>query len=71
MDKKYDFKLYIKVMCSVCLDNNRKGVFTNCPYCDVERKQIIEASFKFVKESLKKNLSREQKKELIKILKEK
>ena len=57
--------LLIRVSCSMCLDGIRKGIFTNCPYCDGDRKQIIEASFKSIKELLKENLTEEQKDDLI------
>jgi hypothetical protein len=50
------------------LGGHREGVFANCPYCDVERKQLIEASFKTIKETLGENLTLKQKKELVKFL---
>jgi hypothetical protein len=42
----------------------------NCPYCDTQRKQMIEASFNSIKDSLSQNLSADQKQELIKFLQE-
>jgi hypothetical protein len=63
-----DLELLIRVPCSVCLSGIRKGVFTNCPYCDIDRKQIIEASLKSIKKYLNENLTREQKDDLIKEL---
>tara|TARA_R100000664_G_C2758010_1_gene146642 strand:+ start:3661 stop:3876 length:216 start_codon:yes stop_codon:yes gene_type:complete len=71
MEDEESLKLYIKASCSVCLNAHRKGVFVNCPYCDVSRKQVIEASFNTVKDILKETLDSKQKKELIKFLKEK
>ena len=68
--KDEGYNLYMKVNCSICLGGQREGVFVNCPYCDTERKQVIEASFTVVKDSLKRCLSSEQKKELIKELSE-
>jgi predicted GNAT family N-acyltransferase len=62
------FGLFVKASCSVCLNGLREGVFTNCPYCDVDRKQIIEASFKIIKETLNENLTTKQRTELIKLL---
>ena len=52
MEDEESLKLYVKVSCSVCLDGRLQGVFTNCPYCDVDRKQMIEASFNTVKDIL-------------------
>ena len=70
MEDKTDSRLYIRVGCSVCLGSRRKGVFMNCPYCDTQRKQMIEASFNSIKDSLSQNLSADQKQELIKFLQE-
>jgi hypothetical protein len=70
MEDKTDSRLYIRVGCSVCLSSRRKGVFMNCPYCDKESKQVIEASFNSIKDSLSQNLSVDQKQELIKFLQE-
>ena len=70
MEDEEALKLFIKASCSVCLNGRRKGVFTNCPYCDNDRKQIVEASFNVVKDILKETLDSKQKKELIKFLKE-
>jgi len=70
MGEETDSKLYIRVGCSVCLSSRRKGVFMNCPYCDKESKQVIEASFNSIKDSLSQNLSADQKQELIKFLQE-
>ena len=61
--------LYIKVQCSVCLGGVRKGIFMNCPYCDIDRKTFIEASFNNIKEGVAKTLTKSQKKELIQYLK--
>ena len=68
MANKTCLGLFLKASCSVCLGGHREGVFANCPYCDVERKQIIEASFKTIKETLEENLTLKQKKELVKFL---
>jgi hypothetical protein len=68
MVEESDHKLYAKVMCSMCLAGNRGGVFTNCPYCNVERKTYVEASFNTIKEHLKVLLTTEQKSELVKFL---
>jgi hypothetical protein len=70
MGDETDSRLYIRVGCSVCLCNRRQGVFMNCPYCDAESKQMIEASFNSIKDSLNQNLSVNQKQELIKFLQE-
>ena len=70
MEDETDSRLYIRVGCSVCLSSRRKGVFMNCPYCDKESKQVIEASFNSIKDSLSQNLSADQKQELIKFLQE-
>ena len=70
MEDKTDPRLYIRVGCSVCLSGRRQGVFMNCPYCDKEKKQVIEASFNSIKDSLSQNLSADQKQELIKFLQE-
>lgn len=70
MGDETDSRLYIRVGCSVCLSSRRKGVFMNCPYCDKESKQVIEASFISIKDSLSQNLSADQKQELIKFLQE-
>jgi hypothetical protein len=63
-----EHKLYIKSKCSLCLGGVRKGIFVNCPYCDVDRKSFIEAPFSSIKEILEAHLSPTQKKELIKCL---
>ena len=68
MANKTCFGLFVKASCSVCLNGYREGVFTNCPYCDVDREQIIEASFKTIKETLEENLTLKQRLELIKFL---
>jgi len=47
----------------------REGIFMNCPYCDVDRKTFIEASFSSIKEGVGKTLTKSQKKELIQYLK--
>ena len=60
--------LYIKAQCSLCLGGVRKGIFVNCPYCDIDRKSFIEAPFNSIKENLIHSLSNSQKKELIKCL---
>lgn len=60
--------LYIKAQCSLCLGGVRKGIFVNCPYCDIDRKSFIEAPFSSIKENLAHSLSSSQKKELIKCL---
>tara|TARA_R100000664_G_C2733899_1_gene123834 strand:- start:325 stop:540 length:216 start_codon:yes stop_codon:yes gene_type:complete len=70
MEDKTDSRLYIRVGCSVCLGSRRQGVFMNCPYCDKDRKQMIEASLSAIKDSLHQNLSADQKQELIKFLQE-
>jgi len=66
-----DHKLYAKVACSMCLGGIRKGIFANCPYCDIDRMTYIEASFNVLKESVGENLTLEQKKDLIIYLKDK
>jgi len=66
-----DHKLYARVACSMCLGGIRVGIFANCPYCDVDRMTYVEASFNVLKENLKENLNKKQKKELIKYLQEK
>ena len=64
-----DHKLYARVACSMCLGGIREGIFTNCPYCDVDRMTYIEASFTTLKENLKENLTCNQKTNLIDYLK--
>ncbi len=64
-----DHKLYAKVACSMCLGGIRKGIFANCPYCDVDRMTYIEASFNVIKDNLAETLTREQKTNLIDYLK--
>ena len=66
-----DHKLYARVACSMCLGGIREGIFTNCPYCDVDRMTYIEASFKTLKENLKEDLTLDQKKDLIIYLQDK
>ena len=66
-----DHKLYAKVVCSMCLGGIREGMFANCPYCDMSRMTYIEASFNVIKINLKENLDDEQKKVLIKYLRNK
>jgi len=51
------------------LGGRRDGIFMNCPYCDVDRKTFIEASFNNIKEGFCKTLTESQKKELIQYLK--
>ena len=63
-----DHKLYAKVACSMCLGGIRKGIFANCPYCDVDRMTYIEASFNTLKDNLKQTLTMEQKTNLISYL---
>ena len=60
-----EHKLYMKIDCSICIGGRRAGVFMNCPYCDLDRKTYIEASFEAVKTNLKENLTETQTKELI------
>ena len=55
----------------MCLGGIREGIFTNCPYCDLDRMTYVEASFNVLKENLDENLTLEQKKKLITYLKEK
>ena len=64
-----DHKFYAKVACSMCLGGIRKGIFANCPYCDVDRMTYIEASFNVIKDNLAETLTREQKTNLIDYLK--
>jgi len=59
-----DYKLYIKINCSLCLGGQRGGIFMNCPYCDVDRKTFIEASFDTIKTNLKENLTKKKTKDL-------
>ena len=68
MEEEKGLGLLLRASCSICLNGIRKGIFVNCPYCDGDRKQIIDASFKIVKELLKENLTDEQKGDLIKEL---
>ena len=68
MEQAEGLGLLVKVSCSVCLVGRRQGIFVNCPYCDGDRKQIIDASFNTVKELLKENLTEEQKDDLIREL---
>ena len=68
MDKDSDHKLYAKVMCSMCLAGHREGMFGNCPYCNVDRKTYIEASFETIKVHLNEILTIKQKKELVRFL---
>ena len=63
-------KLYVKSVCSICLGGKRKGVFLNCPYCDLDRKTMIEASPSIIQNYLSSLLSNEEKKDLIRVLKE-
>lgn len=60
-------KLHMKVRCSICLGGVRKGVFTNCPYCDQERFTYIEASFQYVCSYIKQ-LEAPQQKQIIELL---
>jgi hypothetical protein len=46
----------------------RKGVFVNCPYCDIDRKNFIEAPIKSIKYIVKSNFSKTEIKELIKYI---
>ena len=64
-----DQKLYARVACSMCLGGIRKGIFANCPYCDMDRMTYIEASFNVIKDNLAETLTREQKTNLIDYLK--
>ena len=66
-----DHKLYAKVACSMCLGGIRKGIFANCPYCDVDRMTYIEVSLTTLKENLKANLTVDQQIDLIAHLKDK
>ena len=66
-----DHKLYARVVCSMCLGGIRKGIFQNCPYCDIDRMTYIEASFNVLKENLNENLTLDQKNDLIIYLKDK
>ena len=66
-----DHKLYARVVCSMCLGGRRLGVFMNCPYCDLDRMTYVEAAFNVLKENLKENLNKKQKKDLIKYLQDK
>ena len=64
MTDEVDHKLYVKIMCTMCLGGERAGIFGNCPYCNRERTTYVEASFKTIKENLNINLSNEQKEDL-------
>ena len=66
-----DHKLYARVTCSLCLGGVRKGIFANCPYCDVDRMTYIEVSLTTLKENLKANLTVDQQIDLIAHLKDK
>lgn len=70
MNGNSSLELYVKATCSLCLGGRRKGIFVNCPYCDIDRNCFIEASFKTIKEELTSKLTDEQKKELIKAFQE-
>ena len=63
-----EHKLFIKINCSICLGGRREGVFMNCPYCDLDSKTFIEASFDTIKTNLKENLSKKETNELINYL---
>ena len=69
-DEESNDKLYIKTKCSFCLGGIRKGVFVNCPYCDVDRKSFIEAPLNSIKDIVKSNFSKTEIKELIKYIQE-
>ena len=43
----------------------------NCHYCDLDRMTYVEAAFNVLKENLKENLNKKQKKDLIKYLQDK
>lgn len=62
-------KLYVRVVCSVCLGGKRGQSFLNCPYCDMDRKTMIEASPSVIQNYLSSSLSNEEKKDLIELLK--
>ena len=64
MTDEVDHKLYVKIMCTMCLGGERAGIFGNCPYCNCERTTFVEASFKTIKENININLSNEQKEDL-------
>jgi len=63
-----DHKLYVRIICSMCQGGRRAGMFGNCPYCDLDRKTFVEASFKTIKAHLDVTLSREQREDLINFL---
>jgi len=52
------------------MGGKRGTAFPNCPYCDLERKTMIEASPSVIQNYLLTSLSAKEKKELIKLLKE-
>jgi len=54
----------------MCLGGIRVGIFSNCPYCDLDRMTYVEASFSVIKENLNENLTPDQKEDLIIYLKE-
>ena len=63
-------RLYVKTSCSICLGGRRKGVFLNCPYCDLDRKTMVEASPSVIQNYLSSLLSNKEKRDLIRVLKE-
>lgn len=68
MSEEVDYKLYVRIVCSMCLGGHRAGMFGNCPYCDLDRKTFVEASLKTIKTQLDITLSREEKENLVSFL---
>ena len=68
MVNEIDHKLYVRIMCSMCQGGRRVGMFGNCPYCDLDRKTFVEASFKTIKAHLDVTLSTEEKEDLMNFL---
>jgi len=66
-EQSVDKKIYIRITCSICLGNksNRNG--GTCPYCDVDGKTYIEATFEAIKNQLLK-MSKDDKKIIIECL---
>jgi len=68
VEDEENHKLYIKIMCTMCLGGERAGIFGNCPYCNRERTTFVEASVKIIKENLNVILEEDEKKDLIEFL---
>ena len=69
MGDESDPKLYVRIVCTMCLGGARKGIFENCSYCDLDRKTYVEASFRTIVQSLKESLNDKQKESLVEDIK--